>query len=110
MTNEELNTALYKKMFESQKKYRAWILSQPAEESLNHAYEYFHREDILLSMEFHDLSTPQAKALLKSPDPLADIFREWEHRESSHMEEIWETIQARANNVILAQKRADPAR
>lgn len=110
MTNEELNTALYEKMFEAQENYRAWLLSQPPEEILNHAYEYTHREDILLSLEYNDLSSPQAKALLKSSDPLADIFREWEHRESMHMEEIWETIQSRANNAILAQKRAEHAR
>ena len=30
MTNEELNTALYKKVFAEQEKYREWLLSQPA--------------------------------------------------------------------------------
>ena len=29
MTNEELNTALYKKVFAEQEKYREWLLSQP---------------------------------------------------------------------------------
>ena len=29
MTNEELNTALYEKMFAEQETYRAWLLSQP---------------------------------------------------------------------------------
>lgn len=47
MTNEELNTALYEKMFAEQEKYRAWLLSQPPEEILNHTYEYTMREDIL---------------------------------------------------------------
>ena len=28
MTNEELNTALYEKMFAEQETYRAWLLSQ----------------------------------------------------------------------------------
>lgn len=45
MTNEELNTALYEKMFAEQEKYRAWLLSQPPEEILNHTYEYTMRED-----------------------------------------------------------------
>ena len=39
MTNEELNTALYEKMFAEQEAYRAWLLSQPPAEILNHAYE-----------------------------------------------------------------------
>ena len=46
MTNEELNTALYQKMFAEQKTYREWLLSQPSEEILNHTYEYTVREDI----------------------------------------------------------------
>ena len=74
MTNDELNTALYEKMFAEQETYRAWLLSQPSEEMLNHTYEYTVREDILLSMEYNDLPDAQAKALLKSPTPLADIF------------------------------------
>ena len=40
MTNEELNTALYKKVFAEQEKYREWLLSQPPDEILNHCYEY----------------------------------------------------------------------
>ena len=46
MTNEELNTALYEKMFAEQESYRAWLLSQTPEEILNHTYEYTVREDI----------------------------------------------------------------
>ena len=46
MTNAELNTALYQKMFDEQETYREWLLSQPSEEILNHTYEYTVREDI----------------------------------------------------------------
>ena len=46
MTNAELNTALYQKMFAEQGTYREWLLSQPSEEILNHTYEYTVREDI----------------------------------------------------------------
>lgn len=44
MTNEELNTKLYEKMFAEQETYRDWLLSQPAAEVLNHTYEYTMRE------------------------------------------------------------------
>ena len=44
MTNEELNTRLYEKMFAEQEQFRDWLLSQPAAEILNHAYEYTVRE------------------------------------------------------------------
>lgn len=46
MTNAELKTALYQKMFAEQETYREWLLSQPSEEILNHTYEYTVREDI----------------------------------------------------------------
>lgn len=93
MTNEELNTALYEKMFAEQEKYRAWLLSQPPEEILNHTYEYTMREDILLSLEYHDLPDAQARAMLKSPSPLADVFADWEHKETGHMDDIWQTVE-----------------
>ena len=62
MTNEELNTRLYEKMFAEQEQFRDWLLSQPAAEILNHAYEYTVREDILMSLEYHDLEDSQARA------------------------------------------------
>ena len=96
MTNEELNTALYEKMFSEQETYRAWLLTQPPEEILNHTYEYTVREDILMSLEYNSLPNTQVRALLKSPSHLADVFAAWEDRETSYMEEIWQTVTDRA--------------
>lgn len=104
MTNAELNTALYEKMFVEQETYRDWLLEQTPAEVLNHTYEYTMREDILLSLEYNDLPDEQAKALLKSPCPLADIFKDWEKREDSHMEEIWDTVEIRAKTVLANEK------
>ena len=100
MTNEELNTKLYKKMFAEQEKFREWLLTQSPEEILNHTYEYTMREDILMSLEYNDLSDKQAKALLKSPCPLEDVFKDFEKRETDHMDNIKNTIECRANAVI----------
>lgn len=96
MTNEELNTKLYEKMFAEQEQFRNWLLSQPPAEILNHAYEYTMREDILLSLEYHDLEDGQAKALLRSSKPLKQIFERWEKKETSHMENVWDTVQEQA--------------
>ena len=105
MSNEELNTALYQKMFGEQESYRGWLLSQPPEEILNHTYEYTVREDILLSLEYHDLPDAQAKALLKSPSHLADIFKDWERKETSYMEDIWQTVEERAKTEAQKTRR-----
>ena len=65
MTNAELNTALYQKMFAEQETYREWLLSQPSEEILNYTYEYTVREDILLSMEYNDLPDAQDRPMIR---------------------------------------------
>ena len=105
MTNEERNTALYQKMFAEQEKFRDWLKGQPPEEILNHAYEYTIREDILLSLEYHDLSDVQADALMKSPCPLADVFQDFEKRETDHMETIWDCLESRADTLLEEQSR-----
>lgn len=100
MNSEELNIALYRKMEIEQKTYRNWLLSQPPEEILKHTYEYTMREDILMSLEENDLSGKQAQALLKSPCPLGDVYKEYEKRDSSYMGEIRDSMESRANRVI----------
>lgn len=52
--------------------------------------------DILMSLEYNSLPNTQVQALLKSPSPLADVFAAWEDRETSYMEEIWQTVTGRA--------------
>ena len=100
MTLEELNTKLYEKMFDEQEQFRAWLSTQTPEEILNHSYEYVMREDIVLSLEYHDLSEKQCKALLKSLHPLADVFKEFEKRETNLMENIHDTIESHTNAII----------
>lgn len=102
MTNEELNTALYQKMFAEQEQFRNWLLTQPPNEIIKHCYEYVMREDILLSLEYNDLNDKQAKALLKSPTPLGDVFKKWESWETGHMRGIGECVECRANEVLRA--------
>lgn len=107
MTNEELNTQLYQRMFAEQEKYRDWLLTLAPEEILNHTYEYTVREDILMSLEFHDLPNAQANALLKSPSPLADVFKEWESKENEYMEDIWQTVEDRAKEAVKREAKKE---
>ena len=103
MTNEELNTALYKKMFAEQEQFKGWLLTQPPERILEHSYEYTVREDFLLSLEYNNLTNSQVAALLASPTPLDDLFHQYEKMESSHMEEVWSCFENRAEQVKAAQ-------
>ena len=104
MDQAKLNTQLYQKMFAEHKLYRAGLLLMPPSEILNHAYEYVCRENILLLLEYNDLSSRQALALLNSPTPLADISEKLENTSGSiQMDCIRNTVEARANEVIRAK-------
>ena len=78
MTNEELNTALYKKMFAEQEQYKEWLLTQPPDEILNHAYEYTTREDILLSLENSNEKDFYGEPQLKHRHPQKDQYEYYE--------------------------------
>lgn len=106
MSNEKAMTALYQKMYDEQGKFRDWLLEQPQEEVLNRACEYATREDILMEIGEAELSPARTKALLKSPCPLADVYKDWEKRDSTdHMEDILDTIEARADDAIQAERK-----
>lgn len=104
MTNEELNTALYKKLFADLDTYRNWLMQQPPDEILRHAYEFTTKQDIVLALEYNDLSNEQAQALLSAPAPLDEIFHDFEQIEGDHMDIIWGCIETRAKDIIESQK------
>ncbi len=103
MDSEKLNTALYEKMFAEQEKYRDWLLTQPPKEILHHTYEYTVREDILMAVEMNDLSAERASALLSSPSPLADIFKDFEKIETGYMDIVRDCIENRADDILKKQ-------
>ncbi len=100
MGETDYNTLLYEKMKAEQDKYRDWLLTQEPAEILNHTYEYTMREDIVMAMEELELTPKQAKALLKSPCPLDDVYKEFKDREVEHMDTIRDSIETRADQVI----------
>ena len=107
MTERDYNSELFEKMEAEQDKYRSWLLSQEPREILGHTYEYTMREDIVMAMEDIELSPKQAKALLKSASPLADVFEEFRDRETAHMDTIRDSIESRADQVIKREKERD---
>lgn len=104
MNTNDLNTALYEKMAAEQDKFRDWLKSQPPEEILHHTYEYTVREDIVMAMEELELTDAQAKALLESPSPLADVYRYFEKLETGYMGVIRDSIESRADDVCRAKE------
>lgn len=109
MANEELNTQLYKKMSAEQEKYRSWLLQQSPEEILNHTYEYTARQDIVMAMEELALDEKRAAALLKSPTPLADVYKAFSNLDVEHMDIIRGSIENRANDVLREEYKLQKA-
>ena len=104
MTNIMLNTQLYQKMYAEQEQYKAYLLTLTPEQILDHASEYICRENILIAMENNDLDNARAKALLRSPTPLADVYNKYASWEPSRQqEEIWNAVEARASEVLRAE-------
>lgn len=103
MTNEELNTTLYKKMFAEQEAYKDWLQAQPPQIILENAYEYVTREDILLSLEYEDLPDRYVEVLLNMDKPLAAVFATVEHTESEYMGHVGNCIRQCAYNALQEQ-------
>ena len=104
MGETDYNAQLYEKMKAEQDKYRDWLLTQEPAEILNHTYEYTMREDIVMAMEELELTPKRAKALLKSPCPLDDVFKEFKDREVEHMNTVRDSIETEADNSIRREK------
>ena len=109
MDAEKLHQELYDKMAAEQERFKHGLLGLTTEEALNHAYEFTIREDILMAMEFIELPAPQMAALLESPAPLADIFKDFRDMETGHMDNVRECIEGRAESLLEAQREKNRA-
>lgn len=100
MSNEKLKQALLDKLNAEQDTYRAWLLEQTPEEILNHTYEYTMRQDIIFCMDSLELTDAQMAALLSSRSPMGDIYKEFDKRDVSYMEDIRDSIETRAKDTL----------
>lgn len=106
MKNDSLVAKLYNKMQQEQNEYRAWLLAQPPEEILNHAYEYSSREDILMAFENVSLRPAQLRALLESQAPLADIYKDYRDHDTNALDVMAMCIEDRADiNLMESTKK-----
>ena len=91
-----LNAIFYQKIFAAQELFKEKLMLLLPVGVLDRAYEYVCQEDILMALEYNDLSSRQFLALLKSSTLLEDVFRKWDGwEEIHHMENIWNAVEAR---------------
>lgn len=98
-TTGELNEELYRKLSKELEEYRKELLSQTPDEILKQAYDYAIRQDIVLSLEYHDVNAMQAQVLLRTDNALDAIFTKWENLETDHMDHIQNAVECVANEI-----------
>ena len=101
MNETDYNARLYEKMKAEQDKYRDWLLHQEPSEILNHTYEYTMRENIVMCMEELELEPEKARALLRSPCPLSDVYKEFRDRETEHKKMVSANAETISNKIIF---------
>jgi len=107
MDAEEMNQALYElydKMAAEQGQYRNWLLTQSPEKILNHTYEYTVREDILIAMETVELDPAQVEALMSSPSPLSDVYKDFSNIGTDYIDILHGCIENRAEDILEARR------
>ena len=99
---------LCEKMRVEQSAYCLWLTAQPPEEILHHAYEYSVREDIILATEEMNLTPAQVRALLKSPTPLADVYKDFSKLETDYMSIVAQCVEDRADDLLKKEQQQNP--
>lgn len=103
-----LQEQLCEKMRVEQSAYCLWLTAQPPEEILHHAYEYSVREDIILATEEMNLTPARVRALLKSPAPLADVYKDFSKLETDYMSIVAQCVEDRADDLLKKEQQQNP--
>ena len=88
--------------------YRDWLLKQPPEEMLNHAYEYTTKENLLNVLGDTDLKPQQIETLLRSPCPLEDVFKDCVHIDQSDYNYTLKVLIDQRADIEMEKQRAAP--
>ena len=89
---QSLNQKLAERVQRELADFREDILSKSPQEIYDAAYQIIIKSDIAECFSDADYSPQVAKALMKSPNLLQDIYEEWLGRDDSHMEDLRQTV------------------
>ena len=88
--------------------YRSWLLKQPPEEILNHAYEYTTKENLLNVLGDTDIKPQQIETLLRSPCPLEDVFKDCSYIDQSDYNYTLKVLIDQRADIEMEKQRAIP--
>ena len=101
---QSLNQKLAEKVERELADFREDILSKSPQEVYDVAYQIILKNDIAECFSDVDYSPQAAKALMKSPNLLQDIYEEWIGREDSHMDKLRQTVADFESYMVKTEK------
>lgn len=101
---QSLNQKLAERVEHELADFREDILSKSPQEVYDAAYQIIIKSDIAECFSEADYSPQAAKALMKSPNLLQDIYEEWLGREDSHMEDLHQTVADFKSYMVKTEK------
>lgn len=101
---QSLNQKLAERVERELADFREDILSKSPQEIYDAAYQIILKSDIAECFSDVDYSPQAAKALMKSPNLLQDIYEEWIEREDSHMDELRQTVADFKSYMVKTEK------
>lgn len=112
-----LKNLLLDKARKEQDSYIEQMKAKPPDKIIQKAYEITMRDDILVTLEYANLSDKQLAALLKTDYPVSACFNEWQDRDCSYMEDLSDTVNQYAEKLVkeaeeqnINKKRQEPER
>jgi hypothetical protein len=101
---DNLNSQLYKKIQNELSTFKEEVLQKSPRDILDMAYPIVIKNDIAVCFENTDYPPAVAKALLKSPNLLHEIYTEWLDNDLSHMNDLKQTISDFKNYMVKTEK------
>lgn len=101
---QSLNQKLTEKIQRELADFREDILSKSPQAVYDAAYQIILKSDIAECFSDADYSPQAAKALLKSPNLLNDVYAEWLETDYSHMDDLRQTIADFKDYMVKTEK------
>ena len=101
---QSLNQRLTDKVQRELSSFREEMQAKMPQEIYDAAYQIAMKNEIADCFSNVDYSPQAAKALMKSPNLLQDIYEEWLGREDSHMDELRQTIADFKSYMVKTEK------
>ena len=101
---QSLNQRLTDKVQRELSSFREEMQAKMPQEIYDAAYQIAMKNEIADCFSNVDYSPQAAKALMKSPNLLQDVYEEWLGREDSHMDELRQTIADFKSYMVKTEK------